>query len=97
MQKQFMPNGILAGHTAGQLANINPDNMEGAIHPSRMAAPTAQRKLEFDFSDNSENPNENFPSTITATQIDTKISTLRDSMLCTVEYTVLHNKMIRFL
>ena len=82
MHKQSMPNGILVGRTAGEPANMNSENMEGANHPSGMVAPFwAQRKLKFDFAENSKIPGENSPGNIIATQIDTKISTLRGSVL----------------
>ena len=50
MHKQSMPDGILAGQTAGQPADTKTEvNMKGATHPNWMAAPPAQQKLEFDF------------------------------------------------
>ena len=87
MHKQAMPDGILAGQTNGQPVNTQQHkvSMQGATHPKRVAAPVAQRKLKFDFSNHTENPMENSAGNIDVTQIDTKISTLRDSM--SVSYT----------
>ena len=84
MHKQAMPDGILAGQTNGQPVNTQQHkvSVQGATHPKRVAAPVAQRKLKFDFSNHTENPMENSAGNIDVTQIDTKISTLRDSMLC---------------
>jgi hypothetical protein len=83
MHKQTMPDGISAGQTVGQQVNTQHKfGAQEATQPKRLAAPVAQRKLEFDFSNHTENPMENSTGNIESTQIDTTTSTLRDSMLC---------------
>jgi hypothetical protein len=46
MHKQSMPDGLLAGHLAGQQANIISDteDMAEAKHPPGIIAPIAKRK-----------------------------------------------------
>jgi transposase InsO family protein len=86
MHKQSMPDGILAGHSDGQKANSytsDTEDMTGAHHPPGIIAPIAKRKIDFDLSHGSKVMSEDSAGNISSTQIDTKISTLRDSMLCT--------------
>jgi hypothetical protein len=81
IHKQTMPDGISASQTVGQQVNTQQKvSAQRATHPNRLAAPVARRKLEFDFSNHTENPMGNSTNNIESTQIDTKISTLRDSM-----------------
>ena len=56
--------------------------MTGANHPPRIITPIAKRKIDFDLSRDSKVISEDSAWDISSTQIDTKISTLRDSMLC---------------
>ena len=86
MHKQSLPDGILAGHSDGQKANSytsDTEDMTGAHHPPGIIAPIAKRKIDFDLSQGSKVMSEDSAGNISSTQIDTKISTLRDSMLCT--------------
>ena len=86
MHKQSMPDGSLAGNSTGQQANIISDTevTAGAEDPPGIIAPIAKRKLDFDRASDSRITSENSAGNISSTQIDTKISSLRDSMLCTV-------------
>ena len=86
MHKQSMPDGSLAGNSTGQQANIISDTevTAGAEGPPGIIAPIAKRKLDFDRASDSRITSENSAGNISSTQIDTKISSLRDSMLCTV-------------
>ena len=86
MHKQSMPDGSLAGNSTGQQANIISDTevTAGAKGPPGIIAPIAKRKLDFDRTSDSRITSENSAGNISSTQIDTKISNLRDSMLCTV-------------
>ena len=81
-----MPDGSLAGNSTGQQANIISDTevTAGAEDPPGIIAPIAKRKLDFDRASDSRITSENSAGNISSTQIDTKISSLRDSMLCTV-------------
>jgi hypothetical protein len=59
MHKQAMLDGILACQTDGHPVNTQQKvSVQGATHPTRLAAPVAQRKLKFDFSNHTENPME---------------------------------------
>ena len=86
MHKQSMLDGSLAGNSTGQQANIISDTevTAGAEGPPGIIAPIAKRKLDFDRASDSRITSENSAGNISSTQIDTKISSLRDSMLCTV-------------
>jgi hypothetical protein len=86
MHKQAMPDGTLAGNSTGQQANIISDTevTAGAEGPPGIIAPIAKRKIDFDRASDSRITSENSAGNISSTQIDTKISNLRDSMLCAV-------------
>jgi hypothetical protein len=85
MHKQSMPDGLLAGNSRGQQANIisETEDTAGAEGPPGIIAPIAKRKIDFDRASDSRITSKNSVGNISSTQIDTKISTLRDSMLCT--------------